>query len=224
MKRSWSHFQFCLTSASQGFLFVFPPLVTFALAYSTYECHHSLDKCHTPLIQPYIHKLPTCCLHVDACLMFVVLGYISTWLLLFFLRPPFSETLSLDSIILATCFLIFLISSCLTISTSTYFSTSFIHYLCWFMDDLTLEKTHQVRNLWHCVTNRHPSCSLAALFLPYQYIHSIGCFYLPRSLIYSHLRLIISMFKSSERSFDFSFIVCLLTFNPLPYGLSSIRI
>ena len=137
------------TSTSQGFLFVFPPLVTFALAYSTYECHHSLDKCHTPLIQPYLHKLPTCCLHVDACLMFVVLGYISTWLLLFFLRPPFSETLSLDSIILATCFLIFLISSCLTISTSTYFSTSFIHYLCWFMDDLTLEKTHQVRNLWH---------------------------------------------------------------------------
>ena len=74
------------------------------------------------------------------------------------------------------------------------------------------------------VTNRHPSCYLAALLLPYHYICSIGCFYLPHSLIYSHPRLIISMSKSSERSFDFSFIVCLLTFNPLPYGLSSIRI
>ena len=39
MKRSWSHFRFCVTSASRGFfLFVclfFFPLVTFALAYST---------------------------------------------------------------------------------------------------------------------------------------------------------------------------------------------
>ena len=38
-----------------------------------------------------------------------------------FLRPPFSKTLSLDSLILATWFLIFLMSSRLTVSTSTYY-------------------------------------------------------------------------------------------------------
>lgn len=116
----------CLKRITPVFgLFVF--LLSLCLAY---ECHNCLDKCHTPFIHPYQHKLPTRCLRVDAWLMFVMLGYISTWVLLFFLRPPFSKTLSLqvDSLILATCFLIFLMSSRLTVSTSKDFSTLFIYF------------------------------------------------------------------------------------------------